>query len=184
MLSEHRERFPRAARYHPDWVVASASGGANALWLAEWLAAAIDLRPIQLAATLYDDPWSFRRSVHGLSRGGKVALEDGARMPADRLPRPLTLCVQSGRGATFALHGWDNDDASGDLFANDFDDKGDDDELLVGFQRRFGAQLPTGVQLARAEDLEVRYRVTRGGARQVACPSELVPVAGVAGLPR
>jgi len=139
---------------------------------------------IQLAATLYDDPWSFRRSVHGLSRGGKVALDDGARMPADRLPRPLTLCVQSGRGATFALHGWDNDDASGDLFANDFDDKGDDDELLVGFQRRFGAQLPTGVQLARAEDLEVRYRVTRGGARQVACPGELVPVAGVAGLPR
>jgi cyclopropane fatty-acyl-phospholipid synthase-like methyltransferase len=45
MLPEHRERFPRAARYHPDWVVASASGGANALWLAEWLAAAIDLRP-------------------------------------------------------------------------------------------------------------------------------------------
>jgi len=45
MLPEQRERFPRAARYHPDWVVASASGGANALWLAEWLAAAIDLRP-------------------------------------------------------------------------------------------------------------------------------------------
>ena len=45
MLPEQRERFPRAARYHPDWLVASASGGANALWLAEWLAAAIDLRP-------------------------------------------------------------------------------------------------------------------------------------------
>jgi cyclopropane fatty-acyl-phospholipid synthase-like methyltransferase len=38
-------RFPRSSRYHPDWVLASASGGANALWLAEWLATAIDLRP-------------------------------------------------------------------------------------------------------------------------------------------
>src|SRR5512147_2110733 len=39
------ERFPRSAKYHPDWVVASASGGANALWLAEWLAEALDLQP-------------------------------------------------------------------------------------------------------------------------------------------
>lgn len=39
------ERFPRSAKYHPDWVAASASGGANALWLAEWLAEALDLRP-------------------------------------------------------------------------------------------------------------------------------------------
>ena len=36
-------RFPRASRYHPDWIVASASGGANALWLAEWLAGAVEL---------------------------------------------------------------------------------------------------------------------------------------------
>jgi SAM-dependent methyltransferase len=39
------ERFPRASRYHPDWVIASASSAANALWLAEWLAEALDLRP-------------------------------------------------------------------------------------------------------------------------------------------
>jgi SAM-dependent methyltransferase len=39
------ERFPRASAYHPDWVVANASGGANALWLTEWLAAGLDLRP-------------------------------------------------------------------------------------------------------------------------------------------
>ena len=48
MTSEERlvsERFPRSSQYHPDWVVASASGGANALWLTEWLAAALDLRP-------------------------------------------------------------------------------------------------------------------------------------------
>jgi cyclopropane fatty-acyl-phospholipid synthase-like methyltransferase len=39
------ERFPRASRYHPDWVMANASGGANALWLTEWLCEALDLRP-------------------------------------------------------------------------------------------------------------------------------------------
>jgi ubiquinone/menaquinone biosynthesis C-methylase UbiE len=48
MTSDNRlvsERFPRSSKYHPDWVVASASGGANALWLIEWLATALDLRP-------------------------------------------------------------------------------------------------------------------------------------------
>ena len=39
------ERFPRSSKYHPEWVVASASGGANALWLTEWLSEALDLRP-------------------------------------------------------------------------------------------------------------------------------------------
>jgi SAM-dependent methyltransferase len=39
------ERFPRSSAYHPDWVLAGVSGGANALWLTEWLAEALDLRP-------------------------------------------------------------------------------------------------------------------------------------------
>lgn len=39
------ERFPRASQYHPEWVLANASGGANSLWLTEWLASALDLRP-------------------------------------------------------------------------------------------------------------------------------------------
>src|SRR5881392_2565785 len=39
------DRFPRSSRYHPDWIVANASGGANSLWIAEWLATAMDLRP-------------------------------------------------------------------------------------------------------------------------------------------
>ncbi|RPI89724.1 MAG: class I SAM-dependent methyltransferase [Planctomycetaceae bacterium] len=39
------ERFPRSSRYNPEWLISSASGGANSLWLAEWLAEAIDLRP-------------------------------------------------------------------------------------------------------------------------------------------
>ncbi len=38
-------RFPRSSQYHPEWVLANASGGANALWLTEWLATALDLRP-------------------------------------------------------------------------------------------------------------------------------------------
>jgi cyclopropane fatty-acyl-phospholipid synthase-like methyltransferase len=39
------ERFRRASAYHPEWVHASASGGANSLWLTEWLTEALDLRP-------------------------------------------------------------------------------------------------------------------------------------------
>src|SRR6201993_4900162 len=39
------ERFPRATRYNPEWVLANASGGANALWMIEWLTEALELRP-------------------------------------------------------------------------------------------------------------------------------------------
>jgi cyclopropane fatty-acyl-phospholipid synthase-like methyltransferase len=39
------ERFPRSAKYSPEWVTASASGGANSLWLTEWLCAALNLKP-------------------------------------------------------------------------------------------------------------------------------------------
>lgn len=39
------ERFPRTAVYHPEWLIAGASGGANVLWLTEWLAEVVDLRP-------------------------------------------------------------------------------------------------------------------------------------------
>src|SRR5690242_19877123 len=39
------DRFPRASKYHPEWVLAGVSGGANPLWLTEWLAEALDLRP-------------------------------------------------------------------------------------------------------------------------------------------
>jgi SAM-dependent methyltransferase len=38
-------RFPRASAYHPEWVLGGAGGGANALWLAEWLGEALELRP-------------------------------------------------------------------------------------------------------------------------------------------
>jgi SAM-dependent methyltransferase len=38
-------RFPRSAGYHPDWITSAVSGGANSLWLTEWLTEALDLRP-------------------------------------------------------------------------------------------------------------------------------------------
>lgn len=37
--------FPRSSAYNPEWILAGVSGGANPLWLAEWLAQAIDLKP-------------------------------------------------------------------------------------------------------------------------------------------
>lgn len=39
------ERFPRSSKYNPEWLTASVSGGANPLWLTEWLAEALELRP-------------------------------------------------------------------------------------------------------------------------------------------
>ena len=39
------ERFPRSSQYHPEWVLTHASGGANSLWLTEWLTSAMELRP-------------------------------------------------------------------------------------------------------------------------------------------
>ena len=39
------ERFPRASTYNPEWVIASVSGGANPLWITEWLVEALDFRP-------------------------------------------------------------------------------------------------------------------------------------------
>lgn len=36
--------FPRSSQYHPEWILASVSGGANSLWLTEWLTRALDLR--------------------------------------------------------------------------------------------------------------------------------------------
>lgn len=39
------DRFPRSSKYHPEWLLASVSGGANSLWMTEWLTTALDLRP-------------------------------------------------------------------------------------------------------------------------------------------
>src|SRR6516164_87709 len=38
-------RFPRSSKYNPEWLAASVSGGANSLWLTEWLATGVHLKP-------------------------------------------------------------------------------------------------------------------------------------------
>src|SRR6476660_8297874 len=48
MASDQRlnsPRFPRASKYNPDWILACVSGGANSLWLTEWLTADLGLKP-------------------------------------------------------------------------------------------------------------------------------------------
>ncbi len=40
-----RPDFPRTSAYHPEWIKAGMSGGANPLWVAEWLTSALDLKP-------------------------------------------------------------------------------------------------------------------------------------------
>ena len=37
--------FPLSSNYHPEWIIAGVSGGANPLWMTEWLVSAMDLRP-------------------------------------------------------------------------------------------------------------------------------------------
>ncbi|MET7772981.1 class I SAM-dependent methyltransferase [Nocardia sp. NPDC005366] len=39
------DMFPRSSAYHPDWIRGSVSGGANSLWLTEWLTSAMELTP-------------------------------------------------------------------------------------------------------------------------------------------
>jgi cyclopropane fatty-acyl-phospholipid synthase-like methyltransferase len=47
MSVDHRlisDRFPRSNAYHAEWLIAGISGGANSLWLTEWLTTPLDLR--------------------------------------------------------------------------------------------------------------------------------------------
>lgn len=37
-------QFPRANAYDPNWVLESASGGANSIWLVDWLPSILDLK--------------------------------------------------------------------------------------------------------------------------------------------
>jgi SAM-dependent methyltransferase len=48
MTSDKRlisSRFPRSSKYNPEWVMKSVSGGANSLWITEWMTTAMDLQP-------------------------------------------------------------------------------------------------------------------------------------------
>jgi cyclopropane fatty-acyl-phospholipid synthase-like methyltransferase len=40
-----QSRFPKSNQYDPNWIKANVSGGANALWLTEWLTEKMQLRP-------------------------------------------------------------------------------------------------------------------------------------------
>ncbi len=40
------DRFPRSSKYHPDWIIKNGmTGTASTLWLTEWLAEAMELKP-------------------------------------------------------------------------------------------------------------------------------------------
>jgi SAM-dependent methyltransferase len=39
------DRFPRTSAYNPEWIIAGLSGGANPLWLTEWLCESLELKP-------------------------------------------------------------------------------------------------------------------------------------------
>ncbi|GAA3705020.1 hypothetical protein GCM10022204_23080 [Microlunatus aurantiacus] len=128
---------------------------------------------VQLAAVLYDDPQNFRRSVHTTNRGGRVSIVDGSFIPRGQLPGPMTLCLPKGTRTSFTLHAWDNDDAAGEPFSDEFDNAGDDpDDIIQGVRRDFGDQLPVGVQVAESSDLQVSYRVSRTAGAATACPLE------------
>jgi SAM-dependent methyltransferase len=48
-MASHRllfsEQFPLSSKYNPEWLLANVSGGANSLWLAEWLVSRLNLQP-------------------------------------------------------------------------------------------------------------------------------------------
>jgi hypothetical protein len=118
---------------------------------------------VNLAVALYDNPDEFHRSVHRQNPTGRALVTDGGLVADDRMLAPTTLCLDAGDLFSLAVHGWDNDDEpeDGGIYANDFDDKGDDDELLYGFQDRFTqAQLDGAVRHAASDDLEIDYRLT------------------------
>lgn len=39
-----KHQFPRSSAYAPEWILESVSGGANSLWLTEWLTSALELK--------------------------------------------------------------------------------------------------------------------------------------------
>ena len=108
------KRFPRSSNYHPEWVMASASGGANALWLTEWLAEAIDLRPdmrvLDLGCGLAASSVFLRREF-----GVQVWATDLWFSASDNLQRVRDANVDDG---VFPIHA----DARSLPFASDFFD--------------------------------------------------------------
>jgi hypothetical protein len=118
---------------------------------------------VNLVLVAYDSPFAFHRSAR--SESGQVRVRDGEFVDATRLPHPVTLCLnQDDTSFRLAVHGWDDDDDSTDPFytTGDFDDIGDDDEVLLGFQQTWGPNPPTAPQTVVSEALEVTYRMETG----------------------
>ncbi|MEX2138183.1 MAG: class I SAM-dependent methyltransferase [Pirellulales bacterium] len=108
------DRFSRSSKYHPDWMIASASGGANSLWLTEWLAEALDLRPglrvLDLGCGVGSSSIFLRREF-----GVQVWATDLWFSASENLVRIRDAGVEDG---VFPIHA----DARSLPFANDFFD--------------------------------------------------------------
>ena len=108
------ERFPRSSKYDPDWVVAGASGGANPLWLTEWLAEALGLhanmRVLDLGCGLAMSSVFLRREF-----GVQVWATDLWFNPSNNLQRVVDAGVDDG---VFPIHA----DARSLPFATEFFD--------------------------------------------------------------
>ena len=118
---------------------------------------------INLVLVVYDSPFTFHRSAR--SQSEQVRVHEGDFIDPTRLPHQVTLCLGE-EDTTFrlAVHGWDDDDDSTDPFyvTGDFDDIGDDDEVLLGFQQTWELNPPTAPQTVVSDDLEVTYRMEVG----------------------
>jgi cyclopropane fatty-acyl-phospholipid synthase-like methyltransferase len=143
-VSEH---FPRSSRYHPDWIMSSAGGGANSLWLTEWLTGALDLRPgmrvLDLGCGLASSSIFLRREF-----GVQVWATDLWYSASDNAQRIRDAGVADG---VFAIHA----DARSLPFTPDFFDAivcidafpyfGTDDLYLNYFARFVKAGGPVGI---------------------------------------
>lgn len=109
------DRFPRSAKYNPEWLLANASnGGANSLWLAEWLATAMDLQSGMKVLDLGCGRASTSIFLHR-EFGVQVWATDLWFGAAENSPRIRDAGIQDG---VFAIHA----DARSLPFAPDFFD--------------------------------------------------------------
>src|ERR1700722_1942504 len=106
--------FPRASRYHPEWLSASASGGAHSLSLTEWLPAPQDLRAGMRVLDLGCGRASTSIFLHR-EFGAQVWATDLWFSAAENIQRIRDAGVESG---VFPLHA----DARALPFAPDFFD--------------------------------------------------------------
>jgi len=113
---------------------------------------------VNLVLVAYDSPFAFHRSES--SQGGAVQVSDGEFVEARGIPAPVTLCLGNDETSfRLAVHGWDDDDDVSDPYYGDFDDIGDDDEVILGFQKTWIGNPPSGTQTAISEDMQVAYRI-------------------------